>query len=104
MQTEHGKATERYHLTLFYGLYGTQKLLEIEDEWYFTVTRSGLKEQVKLLNVSLGNVNQIMKLDISKPGSFNFLFEGNISDAHFNSNTANLFKIINFFLVGEHTL
>ena len=101
MQSEAGKNLERYILTLFYALYGTKKLIQIDDEWYFTITRDKTKHQVKLLNVSLCNVNQIMKLDISKPGSFNFLFEGNINDAHFNSNTANLFKIINFFLIGE---
>ena len=61
--------------------------------------------QIKILNVSLANVNQIMKLDVNAPQSFDFLFETpngiKLWDCHFNSNMANLFKIINFFLLGD---
>lgn len=106
--TEQAKLQDKYILGLFYNLVASKNLICIDkDEYYFNLVsqKDNTKHQAKILNVSMANINQIMKLDINKPQSFNFLFETpsdvNLWNCKFNSNVANLLKIVNFFLIGD---
>lgn len=108
LYTDEGKIQERYFLGIFMQLNASNQLKLIDDEWYFTLTKNKQKYDVKILNVSLANINQIMKLEINKPQSFNFLFETsqgvNIFDCQFNASLASFLKLINFFLLAELTI